>query len=62
MDIKCAISGVGSIFNPLESADVQSPREQLWAASEGRVLSLLATGMGNAAVARTRLSPGEEGD
>lgn len=62
MDIKCAISGVGSIFNPSEPADVQTPREQLSAASERRVISLLATGLGNASVVRVRLSPSEEGD
>lgn len=62
MDRKCTTSGVGSIFNPLESADVQTPREQPSASRVRRVISLLATGLRNAAAVRARLSRSEEGD
>lgn len=62
MDIKCAIGGVGSIFNPLESADVQTPCMQVSTASERRVISHLVIRPGNASVVRVHLAFDKEGD
>lgn len=52
MDIKCAIGRVGPIFNPLESADVQTPSVQVSAASKWLAISHLAIGLGNVCVIR----------
>lgn len=62
MDIKFAIGGVGSIFNPLESADVQTPRMQDSIASERRGISHLVIGPGKASVVRVHLAFVKEGD
>lgn len=39
MDVKGGIGGVGSIFTPLESADVQTPSVQVSAANERHAVS-----------------------
>ena len=62
MDIKCAISGVGSIFNPLEPADVQTLRVQVSAASERCATSHLAIRLGNTSVVTVHFASSEEGD